>query len=109
MAKNGWTEERRRRQAEIIRQNKPWEKSTGPKTQAGKSRSKYNALKHGEYCAEWREVQEAVIALLKANREFLKLTNQLIHLEPRALGFPKARRKRTEERTIETIFDIKGL
>ena len=32
----GWTPERRARQAELIRQTKPWEKSTGPKTQTGK-------------------------------------------------------------------------
>ncbi len=42
-----WTPERRRKQAEIIRQNKPWEKSTGPKTQKGKDICSMNALKHG--------------------------------------------------------------
>ena len=34
---NGWTPERRARQAELIRQWRPWEKSTGPKTEAGKA------------------------------------------------------------------------
>jgi len=34
-----WTKESRAKQAAIIRQNKPWEKSTGPKTAAGKNRS----------------------------------------------------------------------
>ena len=33
---NGWTLERRARQAELIRQWRPWEKSTGPRTDAGK-------------------------------------------------------------------------
>lgn len=34
---NGWTPERRARQAALIRASKPWEKSTGPKTEAGKA------------------------------------------------------------------------
>src|SRR3954451_21000362 len=35
---NGWTPERRARQAEAIQQWKPWEKSTGPRTTRGKAR-----------------------------------------------------------------------
>ena len=31
---NGWSPERQARQAKLIRQWRPWEKSTGPKTQA---------------------------------------------------------------------------
>lgn len=49
---NGWTEERRQRQAERCRTNKPWEKATGPKTDIGKARSSLNALKHGMRCRE---------------------------------------------------------
>lgn len=41
--KSAWTEERRARQAEIIRQTKPWEKSTGPKTDEGKAIASRNA------------------------------------------------------------------
>ena len=48
----GWTPERRARQAERIRQWKPWEKSTGPRTEAGKATSSQNALVHGERSAE---------------------------------------------------------
>lgn len=44
--KSAWTPERRARQAEIIRQTKPWEKSTGPKTEEGKAASSRNALMH---------------------------------------------------------------
>jgi len=36
---NGWTPERKRRQAELIKKWRPWEKSTGPKTAAGKRAS----------------------------------------------------------------------
>ena len=49
---NGWSLERRKRQAELIQRWRPWEKSTGPKTEAGKQRVSQNALKSGEYCAE---------------------------------------------------------
>lgn len=43
----GWSEERRRAQAERCRRNKPWEHSTGPKTKGGKARSSINGYKHG--------------------------------------------------------------
>ena len=43
----GWTEERRRKAAARCRANKPWKKSTDPKTPAGKMRASLNALKHG--------------------------------------------------------------
>ena len=44
---NGWTLERRQRQAELIRKWKPWEQSTGPKTKKGKRRVSQNAFKGG--------------------------------------------------------------
>jgi hypothetical protein len=42
---NGWTEERRRKQSELIQTWKPWEQSTGPKTKEGKNKSSQNAYK----------------------------------------------------------------
>lgn len=45
---NGWTPERRARQAESIRHWKPWERSTGPRTAAGKAISARNAYRGGE-------------------------------------------------------------
>jgi len=41
------TEEHRRLRAELIRQWKPWEKSTGPRTLEGKANSSRNSTKHG--------------------------------------------------------------
>lgn len=41
--KSAWTPERRARQAELITAAKPWEKSTGPRTEAGKAKSSRNA------------------------------------------------------------------
>lgn len=43
----GWTPERRARQAEAIRRWKPWERSTGPRTQEGKARSQRNGSQPG--------------------------------------------------------------
>jgi len=70
MAK-GWTEERRRKQAEIIRQNKPWEKSTGPKTQKGKDKVALNALKHGRDS----QMMRSYSAALTLNAQFVKQVN----------------------------------
>ena len=44
---NGWTTERRKRQAELIRRWQPWLHSTGAKTPEGKAVSSQNAYKHG--------------------------------------------------------------
>jgi hypothetical protein len=49
---NGWTLERRQRQAVLIQRWKPWEKSTGAKTLEGKAASSRNSLKHGMFSAE---------------------------------------------------------
>lgn len=82
-----WAEEERKRQAEICRRNKPWEKSTGPRTAEGKRKTRLNAYKHGNYSA----TVNAVRAALKANREFLRYS----HLTLTYLGFTPWR-KRTE-------------
>jgi hypothetical protein len=42
--RSAWTRERRARQAEIIRCTKPWLRSTGPRTAAGKAKSSQNAM-----------------------------------------------------------------
>ena len=44
---NGWTLERRARQAELIRTWRPWEQSTGPRSDAGKATVARNAWKGG--------------------------------------------------------------
>ncbi len=45
---NGWTPERKAKHAEAIKRWKPWEKSTGPRTDEGKAVSKMNGWKGGE-------------------------------------------------------------
>jgi hypothetical protein len=43
--RSAWTPERRARQAELIRRVKPWKRSTGPRTAAGKAKSSRNATR----------------------------------------------------------------
>ncbi len=65
---NGWTEERRRKQAAAIKKWQPWKNSTGPKSDKGKARSSLNALKTGGRSVVYREYAKALVL----NRLFLK-------------------------------------
>ena len=47
MTNNGWTLERRARQAKLIRRWKPWQNATGPRTPAGKAIVGRNRYKGG--------------------------------------------------------------
>lgn len=47
MAARQWTLAQRKRQAELIRQWKPWQHSTGAKTLEGKAKVSRNAFKGG--------------------------------------------------------------
>ena len=60
---NGWTLERRRRQAETIRRWKPWEQSTGPVTHEGRERVSRNAWK-GAHRAQLRDLSKMLNAEL---------------------------------------------
>ena len=68
MTDNGWTPERRKRQAEMIKNWKPWEQSTGPKTEEGKAASSRNAWKGGTR-PFLREIARALRAQEDARKE----------------------------------------
>ena len=68
---SGWTPERRARQAALIRTWKPWEKSTGPRSDEGKARTANNGFKGGHW-RELRELQKSMNALLNAERDQLE-------------------------------------
>ena len=63
---NGWNQERRQRQAALIRNWRPWKQSTGPKTEAGKARVARNAFKGG-----WRERLRELARALREQRATL--------------------------------------
>ena len=67
---NGWTLERRQRQAELIRQWKPWAKSTGPRSPEGKERVRRNAWTGG-HRAQLRELSKMVNAEVRQARELV--------------------------------------
>lgn len=63
----GWTPERRARQAELIRTWKPWEQSTGPRTDEGKVQTARNGYKGG-----MRERLRALRRILRKQADALK-------------------------------------
>ena len=65
-----WTPERRARQAELIRTWRPWDRSTGPKSPAGRMRVSRNAYKGGMWL-ELRELSKLVNAECRQAREML--------------------------------------
>ena len=67
---NGWSLERRAKQAELIRQWKPWAKSTGPRSLEGKERVGRNAWTGG-HRAELRELCKLVNAEVRSSRELI--------------------------------------
>lgn len=66
---NGWTPERKQRQAQLIKTWKPWQQSTGPQTEEGKTAASRNAFKGG--------VRPALRSLTQVLREQHKLVNEI--------------------------------
>lgn len=62
MAARKWTPEQKRRQAELIKGWKPWEKSTGAKTAQGKAIVSRNAYRGGSWrmIRLYRRIQRAM-------------------------------------------------
>lgn len=68
--KSSWTPERRQAARERALKNKPWEKSTGPRTKEGKTISSGNAFRHGHRSGIYLEIT----AYLRDQRAFLRET-----------------------------------
>lgn len=66
---NGWTAERRAKQALMIQQWRPWDWSTGPKTISGKEAASKNARVHGWYDCESKAWRKHCADLLRQCRE----------------------------------------
>ena len=76
MAARQWTDEQRQRQREAIQRWKPWAQSTGPRTAEGKAKASRNGDKGGLW-AEVRDLSKMANALLKEQREMLRLIHDL--------------------------------
>ena len=72
---NGWTSERRARQAELIRTWKPWQQSTGPRTDEGKARTARNGFKGGHWLM-LRELSREVNAEIREARDLVERIRQ---------------------------------
>ena len=73
MTKNsGWSQARRQRQREAIQRWKPWEQSTGPRSEAGKARAAQNGRTHGLFDARSRDLMRSLHELLREQRQALK-------------------------------------
>lgn len=68
---NGWTPERRRRQAQAIHRWQPWTHSTGAKTPEGKATSARNAYKGG-FTAQLRALKAQTNQMLKAQKDMME-------------------------------------
>jgi hypothetical protein len=68
---NGWTPERRARQAALIRTWKPWEQSTGPRTDEGKARTSRNGFKGGHRMM-LRKLSQELNEALREQRDMLR-------------------------------------
>jgi len=60
----GWTPERRAKMRAAIHRWRPWEKSTGPKTEVGKAKVAGNAFKHGHRSAAAQAESKAIRKML---------------------------------------------
>ena len=67
---NGWTPERRKRQAELIKGWMPWSKSTGPRSQEGKAAVSRNGWRGG-HRQQLRELSKMVNAEIRQARELV--------------------------------------
>ena len=62
---HGWTLERKTAQRAAIYRWRPWEKSTGPKSAAGKAAVSSNARKHGARSQSVRREMQALRKLIQ--------------------------------------------
>ena len=74
---NGWTEERKAKQAALVHTWKPWQ-SAGVKTPEGKKRSSMYALKHGKYTASTIAKRKRINQILRDARDFIRRAQRML-------------------------------
>lgn len=87
-----WTEDARRKQADIQKTRKSWLHSTGPKTEAGKKRASRNSLKHGMESEQAKRFKR----LLRRDVQHLK--------RGKALWRDRLRRRKAAHRLIRSLY-----
>ena len=98
----GWSPERRARQAQNIREWQPWRRSTGPRTDAGKTRAAANAVKHGLRTRDHIYTRRRVRYVLRlAAQNLLKIREFL-----RAPACPPIKRKLRPSASASRLRDI---
>jgi len=70
MSARKWTLEQRLKQSEAIRRWRPWEVSTGAKTEQGKTISSKNAIKTGD-SAYVRELIKQINQLIREQKDLI--------------------------------------
>lgn len=60
--KSAWTADRRARQRAAIRVTRPWEKSTGPRTEQGKAISSQNARSPDYYVDVYETLEDVPVS-----------------------------------------------
>jgi len=68
-----WTEEARLKQSELIKEWKPWEKSTGAKTEEGKKRCADNNYRRFTNNPELIKVMKQINEMKKTHRDMQKM------------------------------------
>lgn len=108
---NGWTPERRRRQAELIHNWQPWKRSTGPISEDGKQRAKMNArrftimglyrqaclLYNAKQLHQRGQIRKAWMMLLENEKYMAERTPYPIKPSPKA---EYCRKRRKAKRTV---------
>jgi hypothetical protein len=61
-----WSAERRANQRKAIYRWRPWERSTGPRTEIGKAAAAQNSLKHGGTTVQARQERRDLLRLIAA-------------------------------------------
>ena len=103
----GWTKKRRAQQAKAIRRWRPWENSTGPRSEAGKRRSSRNAYRGGirQYLITLRAalrleswavrelLEQAEPCNLKSETPINKPADAMSSQEPQSVQSRKSRRE----------------